>query len=245
MTPQDQCKRLQEKSPLSVGRSIQRCSKISSPLAGRSCCRRLLMLRKSLWLQKQLDAQLRNARHLQILAPIQPKTRDQVVLAAGRMAAQLKWGRLEMWRLRCHKDILTMDLEEERASDGSFPRTDVGGETPVSERIALARLHSKASTLGQQRTPRTPTAEDQQTARNGLHGCHLTVAPNAVELTQPGYRRHDGIGSVGDHHVVRGVALALDLDHARPDDPSAAAYELDSAVRPAIAPARRRRSRRP
>jgi len=107
--------------------------------------------------QKQLDAQLRNARHLQILAPIQPKTREQVILAAGRMAAQLKWGRLEMWRLKCHKDILTMDLEEERAADGSFPRVDLGGETPSSERAALARLHSKSSTLAQQRTPRSPT----------------------------------------------------------------------------------------
>ncbi|PMD40733.1 hypothetical protein L207DRAFT_488671 [Hyaloscypha variabilis F] len=107
--------------------------------------------------QKQLDAQLRNARHLQILAPIQQKTREQVILAAGRMAAQLKWGRLEIWRLKCHMDILTMDLEEEKSSDGSFPRTDIGAETPVPERAALARLHSKASTLGQQRTPRSPT----------------------------------------------------------------------------------------
>jgi Sec7 domain/PH domain len=107
--------------------------------------------------QKQLDAQLRNARHLQILAPIQQKTRDQVLLAAGRMAAQLKWGRLEIWRLKCHKDILTMDLEEERSLDGGFPRTDAAGGTPTSERAVLARLHSKASTLGQQRTPRSPT----------------------------------------------------------------------------------------
>ncbi|OBT71964.1 hypothetical protein VF21_09142 [Pseudogymnoascus sp. 05NY08] len=62
---------------------------------------------------KQLDAQLRNARHLMILAPIQPKTREQVVLAAGRMSAKLRWVRMEIWRLRCHRDILSMDLDEE------------------------------------------------------------------------------------------------------------------------------------
>lgn len=61
----------------------------------------------------QLEAQLRNARHLQILAPIHPRTREQVVLAAGRMSAKLKWSRMEMWRLKCHRDILTMDLDEE------------------------------------------------------------------------------------------------------------------------------------
>src|SRR5436305_5079539 len=56
--------------------------------------------------QKQLDDILRNARHLQILAPIQSKTRDQVLLAAARMEAKLKWVRMEMWRMRCHRDIL-------------------------------------------------------------------------------------------------------------------------------------------
>ena len=63
---------------------------------------------------KQIDSQLRDARHLLILAPIQPKTREQLVHAAGRMAAKLKWIRIELWRMKCHRDILAMDLEEER-----------------------------------------------------------------------------------------------------------------------------------
>lgn len=66
--------------------------------------------------RKQLENQLRNARHLQILSPIQTKTREQVILAAGRMNAKLKWVRMEIWRLRCHKDILTLDLDEEAKS---------------------------------------------------------------------------------------------------------------------------------
>ena len=106
--------------------------------------------------QKQLESQLRNARHLQILAPIQPKTREQVLLAAGRMAAQLKWGRMEIWRLTCHKDILMMDLEEEKDAEGSISKNELAGETSKSERANLARLHSKASTLGAQRSPQSP-----------------------------------------------------------------------------------------
>ena len=71
---------------------------------------------------KQLEAQLRNARHLQILAPIQNKTREQVVLAAGGMAAKIKWMRLEMWRTRCHRDILAKDLDEDlRVTGASLP----------------------------------------------------------------------------------------------------------------------------
>ncbi|KAL8674212.1 MAG: hypothetical protein Q9168_001380 [Polycauliona sp. 1 TL-2023] len=63
--------------------------------------------------RKQLDGHLRNARHLQILAPVQNKSREQLILAAGGMAAKIKWVRMEMWRTRCHKDILALDLEDE------------------------------------------------------------------------------------------------------------------------------------
>ena len=53
---------------------------------------------------------------MQILAPIQSKTRERVILAAGAMAAKIKWLRMDMWRTRCHKDILALDLEEETKS---------------------------------------------------------------------------------------------------------------------------------
>jgi hypothetical protein len=109
--------------------------------------------------QKQLDTQLRNARHLQILAPIHPKTREQVVMAAGRMAAKLKWGRMEIWRLRCHRDILSMDLDEEKNAEILTPKLDYFGETPTSEMSALGRLQSKSSNLKEQRTPRSPTLQ--------------------------------------------------------------------------------------
>lgn len=60
--------------------------------------------------QKHLECQLRNARHLQILAPIQQKTRDNILIAASRISTQLKLGRIRIWRLKCHRDILRMDL---------------------------------------------------------------------------------------------------------------------------------------
>ena len=63
--------------------------------------------------QKELDNLLRNARHLLIMLPIQQKTREALVLAAGRMSAKLKWTRVELWRSRTHRDILGKDLEEE------------------------------------------------------------------------------------------------------------------------------------
>lgn len=64
----------------------------------------------------QLAMLLRNAHHLKLLTPIQAKTRDAVILAAGSLNAKLQWVRVDIWRLRCHRDILELDLEEERRS---------------------------------------------------------------------------------------------------------------------------------
>ena len=58
-----------------------------------------------------LETMLRNSRHLLLLAPIQQKTRDDVIHAAARMNAMLKWVRRDIWRMKCHRDILAHDLE--------------------------------------------------------------------------------------------------------------------------------------
>ncbi|RPB18497.1 hypothetical protein L211DRAFT_854097 [Terfezia boudieri ATCC MYA-4762] len=63
---------------------------------------------------KQLDTYLRNARHLSILTPIQVKTREHVIFAATALAAKLQWVRMDMWKLKCHRDILALDMEEEK-----------------------------------------------------------------------------------------------------------------------------------
>ncbi|HEV7943382.1 MAG TPA: hypothetical protein VGP17_11340 [Solirubrobacteraceae bacterium] len=75
-----------------------------------------------------------------------------------------------------------------------------------------------------------PATEDQQTARNGLHGGHLAVAPNAIELAQARHGRHDRIGAVGQDDVVCGVAHTVDLDDPRAGEPPAAAQQLDAAI---------------
>lgn len=120
--------------------------------------------------QKQLDLQLRNARHLQILAPIQQKTREQVILAAARMSAQLKWGRMEIWRLKCHRDILRLDLDEERGyvvSGGVKSEPSV--DTP--ERTGLSQLPSKTGSIpSSQRSPRSQTESSAPRQLSSSHG---------------------------------------------------------------------------
>lgn len=113
---------------------------------------------------KQLDAHLRNARHLQILAPIQSKTRERVVLAAGGMAAKIKWLRMEMWRTQCHKDILVLDMEEEMKSandrtlrNEAVANTGISTNTPGTQ--DLVKLDMRAGSLSNaQATPRRGSA---------------------------------------------------------------------------------------
>ncbi|KAI3400170.1 hypothetical protein diail_4055 [Diaporthe ilicicola] len=110
--------------------------------------------------EKKLDQALRNARHLQLLAPVQPKTRDQMLMAAGRMAAQLKWTRVEICKIKCHRDILLMDLEEERQMLGLPPG-------PMSEAISpekptLGREISKTSSGTVMPSPLTPKPTNSQ-----------------------------------------------------------------------------------
>ncbi|KAF2686233.1 hypothetical protein K458DRAFT_299313 [Lentithecium fluviatile CBS 122367] len=121
---------------------------------------------------KQLEARLRDARHLQILAPIQPKTRDLVIHAAGRLSAKLKWARIEIWRMKCHRDILAQVLEDEKqatvevqapgehaspTSQPSQPQLTPQLNTRASKMSGLARLSSKASSItGVHKPPLSP-----------------------------------------------------------------------------------------
>ncbi|EGX92590.1 guanyl-nucleotide exchange factor [Cordyceps militaris CM01] len=102
--------------------------------------------------QKQLEEQLRNARHLQILAPVQPRTRENILSAAARISAQLKWTRMQIWKETCHRDILLQDFNEERPASStlSTPNNKQGSERAGSPtpKPSVVRPESKATDHG-------------------------------------------------------------------------------------------------
>ncbi|UKZ69973.1 uncharacterized protein TrAtP1_010976 [Trichoderma atroviride] len=102
--------------------------------------------------KKALENQLRNARHLQILAPIQPRTREQLLLAAARMSAQLRWARMEIWKEICHRDILVLDLKE----DG-----EVATEKNVAAEVPLAVEERRVSSAPQPSAGKRPESQSQ------------------------------------------------------------------------------------
>jgi hypothetical protein len=115
---------------------------------------------------KQLEIMLRNARHLCILAPIQAKTREAVIMSAGKMAAKLRWVRMEVWRLRCHRDILSLDLEEENKIIGKRAESAVPAGQPAldntpakaTDRDSLIRMDTKGTSKSTvpSHAPQTP-----------------------------------------------------------------------------------------
>jgi hypothetical protein len=90
--------------------------------------------------QRELDNLLRNARHLQILLPFQAKTRESLIMAAGRMSAKLKWTRVEMWRTKCHLDLLKMDLEQEGATAFPVPFGRHGSTTTTPQKTTPLKI---------------------------------------------------------------------------------------------------------
>jgi hypothetical protein len=113
-------------------------------------------------LEKQHDDILRNARHLLILAPIPPKTREEIVVAAGRSDALLTWVRRDIWKMRCHRDILELDIQQDGVD---AVRSQSHGDKPVDTPDTakkMPRMNSKVSTRSrsQPQGRRSPTKSD-------------------------------------------------------------------------------------
>ncbi|KAK2017911.1 Sec7 domain-containing protein [Colletotrichum eremochloae] len=130
--------------------------------------------------EQELEVHLRNARHLQILSPIQAKTRDQILSAAAHMDVKIKWIRMDIWKSRCHRDVLLKDLAEEQrvqgpASSKTYNAHEPHEASPSRERpatlgaestnsVARRRRRSSAAVSTIQGSSRTPQAEPESPA---------------------------------------------------------------------------------
>lgn len=139
---------------------------------------------------KRLDSVLRNARHLLLLAPIVPKTRDDIVHAAAKTDAMIKWSRRDIWRMRCHKDILAMDVHQDGVSASelqSLPSHQISPpETSRKDKDSgLARLESKVTAA--RSPPQSPTspARSGRSGRPSTKGSLETFMGNDVFRTPP------------------------------------------------------------
>ena len=122
---------------------------------------------------KQLDGQLRDARHLQILAPLQPRTREHLVHAAGRMSAKLKWARLEIWKMKCHRDILVLDLEEEKKNTNETQAKieQIASSNAPAKTNQLEKLQDEAAPKDQSGNPQVALTILRTSPRTSFQSC--------------------------------------------------------------------------
>ena len=125
--------------------------------------------------QKELENLLRNARHLQVLTPIQQKTREGLVFAAGKMSAKLKWTRVDMSRTQCHREILQLDMEEEQEKNPALFKRESSTHhaQPTPSQAALARLESSPSNVAL-----SPSKSGRSDGIRPFSSASTTVVPN-------------------------------------------------------------------
>lgn len=137
--------------------------------------------------QNQLDDLLRNARHLQTMTPVNARAREQVIMAAGRMSAKIKWVRQDIWRTKCYREVLLRDLGESRPFAGQkflSPGTNTASESGQTSSVdqppndAPEHVPSDKSDKGDKvsepqpdaRRPSVPvSAASSEPARSGRH----------------------------------------------------------------------------
>ncbi|KAK7754874.1 hypothetical protein SLS62_003188, partial [Diatrype stigma] len=168
--------------------------------------------------EKQLDGQLRNARHLLVLAPIQDKTREQVRGAAAKVIAQLKWSRTELWRLKCHRDILVMDLEEDKVVNGDLGEEETESSVAAAENPSQVPEVTKSSThqpshpsLRAPAVIRASEPSNTDDAESPVTDDYQTPPTSAVDLTVSAPSPKESVQPVpqnSDRHSHRKVSVS-------------------------------------
>lgn len=69
---------------------------------------------------KKLEDHIRIARHLEILAPFMPKTRGELLSFGARLAHNIRWSRFDVARLKCQRDILFRDVQEDESTTSTY-----------------------------------------------------------------------------------------------------------------------------
>ena len=181
-----------------------------------------------------LESQLRNSRHLQILAPISPKTRELMLLSAARMAAQLKWTRMDIWKVKCHRDILQMDLEEERQLlDPSTGPVDTPVKTISREESKASQASgmqmSQSSTQVSLTRSSTTTARSDEDSSSPLTEAFQTPPTSATSASREDLHDLSGLPDRGDHRKAS-VSTAVSSSFSAPATP--ARNEVSSSASP-------------
>jgi len=122
---------------------------------------------------------IRNAHHLKTLTPLQLRTREAVTEAATSLSAKVVWIRMEIWKFKCHRDILLLDLDEERKTAKDKLRRHLSVTTPPETPPRSVKSPITSNSPGSASTGSTPTQATVSAALNKKRD-ELTRAASTV-----------------------------------------------------------------
>ncbi|KAE8144535.1 hypothetical protein BDV25DRAFT_91292 [Aspergillus avenaceus] len=132
--------------------------------------------------QRQLDDLLRNAGHLQLLTPVHSRAREHIIMAAGRMAAKLKWVRQDIWRIRCYREVLVRDLGD--ALEEEKPHT----ERNLHLQIPATTVSAQPEVINEQESTNAEPAAEENHSPQGDSSQSVYKTPPS-QPTSPDARR--------------------------------------------------------
>ncbi|KAL4910219.1 hypothetical protein BDW74DRAFT_49694 [Aspergillus multicolor] len=144
--------------------------------------------------QKQLDDILRNARHLQVLTPVHTRAREQLIMAAGRMSAKLKWVRQDIWRTKSHREVLVRDLGEDNDQAGVAPEPQrLRLEIPASNSLSgnggeavwdkqLSPMIAKSPSIAPENSPSIPQMSSPSSSVGGVRRPSLATSVTSPDV---------------------------------------------------------------
>ncbi len=89
--------------------------------------------------QSQLDSDMRFVQNMAVLTPFQRATRDRLQLAVQNVAKRVMQVRLDLEKLKCHRDVLSKDLA---AEERDWQRTKNMALRAATEKLQVERKQS-------------------------------------------------------------------------------------------------------
>lgn len=135
-----------------------------------------------------LEAELRFANQLSVLTPFRQTTRDRIVAILGQLARKVAYLRMNLAKMRVHRDTLAADVAEER-------RQWIRTRNQALQIASAALNNSKAAVLprvsvpdsSQPSSPRSPRSPGLRISASALrqHGMGITPDPRHLSPNDP------------------------------------------------------------
>ena len=181
---------------------------------------------------KGLEELIRTARHLEILAPLNEKTRGELLTFGARLSHNIRWFRYDVSRLKVHRDILFKEMQQ----DESTTSTNGMGIMDANERLL--------SLTGPQDRARRQSKSEPLNAESKRTSTRQSFSETDLRSQHTSYRNSDILDSIDEAFATPTETLTqletsnagnlrlLDLSRTSQTDPDSPEVHSAGSFRP-------------